>query len=222
MSLHLIDGLSQRWQSLSTSLRADPAAASHVWWTLCERLCEPHRRYHGLSHVAALLTQAERWADHIRDAHVVQLAIWFHDAVYDPQQDDNEARSADLARCALLDMQIDEALIPHVTACIAATAGHRVTTEEVPDLPLFLDLDLAILGGEPREYAQYRAAIRAEYAWVEETAFRDARAKVLQAFLDRPVLYFTEPLRQAYEARARDNVLDELQALSQPIHPIPD
>lgn len=217
MSLHLIDGLSQRWQSLSTSRRADPAAASHVWWTLCERLCEPHRRYHDLSHVAALLGQAERWADHIHDGHVVQLAIWFHDAVYHPQQQDNEARSADLARCALLDMQIDEALIPSVTACIAATAGHRVTTDDVPDLPLFLDFDLAILGSDPADYTQYCAAIRAEYAWVDDAAFRTARSKVLQSFLDRPVLYFTEPLRHAYEARARDNLQAELQRLSQPI-----
>lgn len=213
-SYHLIDGLSVRWQNLCASLQADPAAASQVWWQLCERFCEAHRRYHDLSHVTALLTQAERWHEHLHDAHVVHLAIWFHDAVYDPQRRDNEERSADMARCALLAMQVDETLIPPVTACIAATAGHRVTTDEVADMPLFLDLDLAILGSDPADYARYSAAIRAEYDWVEEAQYRAVRSKVLQSFLARPTLYFNEALQQAYEARARDNLRAELQALS--------
>ncbi|MDQ7968368.1 MAG: N-methyl-D-aspartate receptor NMDAR2C subunit [Oxalicibacterium faecigallinarum] len=213
-SFHLIDGLSVRWHQLSASLQADTTAASQVWWQLCERFCEPHRRYHDLSHVTALLAQAERWADQIQDTHIVHLAIWFHDAVYDPQRRDNEARSADLARCALLAMEVEESLIPSVTACIAATAGHRVTTTEVADMPLFLDLDLTILGSDPGDYARYCAAIRAEYAWVEEAEYRATRSKVLQSFLDRPVLYFTEPLRAEYEARARENMRTELQTLS--------
>ena len=213
-STHLIDGLSVRWQSLCTSLQADVTASSQVWWQLCERFCEPHRRYHDLSHVSALLSQAERWHEHLHDAHVVHLGIWFHDAVYDPQRRDNEERSADLARCALLAMQVDEALIPSVTACIAATAGHRVTTSEVADMPLFLDLDLAILGSDPVDYVRYSAAIRAEYDWVNDAAYRAARSKVLQSFLDRPTLYFTEPLQEAYEGGARENLRAELQALS--------
>jgi len=210
-SYHLI---SVRWHTLSASVQADPAAASQVWWQLCERFCEPHRRYHDLSHITALLMQAEHWHDHLHDAHVVHLAIWFHNAVYDPRQRDNEERSADLARCALLAMQVDESLIPSVTACIAATAGHRVTTTEVADMPLFLDLDLAILGSDPADYLRYSAAIRAEYDWVDEENYRAVRSKVLQSFIDRPTLYFTAPLREAYEARARDNLRAELQALS--------
>ena len=68
---------------------------------------EPHRRYHTSVHVMwALRHIAELVAaeSHPLDLAALQLAAMYHDIVYDPRATDNEARSADIARRAAIDL----------------------------------------------------------------------------------------------------------------------
>lgn len=210
-----ISALRSQWLALVTPLAKDLAASDVVWNALVQRYSEAHRAYHNLSHVSALLRLMEEVRPHIEQPEVVGLAIWFHDVIYDPRAKDNEVRSAAWARDALQAMQVDECLIAPVDQCILATQRHEVPPQSIPDLPLFLDLDLAILGAPEHQYRHYCSVIRTEYGWVPDDAYCSGRALILQRFLARPHLYFTRQMADRYEHTARHNIALELRELGQ-------
>jgi predicted metal-dependent HD superfamily phosphohydrolase len=206
------DRMQTGWVSLLARYSVEPAAAYPVFDRLVVAHSEPHRFYHTLEHVNEVLRVAGRLADASADPAAIQLAVWFHDAVYDPRATDNEERSAALAVDLLHPLGVPEVTLRHVAAMIRATA-HTTAAEVDPDTAVLLDADLAILSAEERRYARYAADIRREYAWVEESAYRAGRTKVLQSFLDRPRIYRTERMHAAAEEAARQNLRAELRRL---------
>ncbi|MCX7303309.1 MAG: hypothetical protein NTV73_03065 [Hyphomicrobiales bacterium] len=174
----------------------------------------PDRHYHGLAHIAALLALLDEHRAEFADPEAVEAAIWFHDAIYDSRRSDNEARSAALAADKL--SRADPERLPRILAMIEATATHALpglAGKAKHDAAFFLDMDLAILGTEPTAFDAYEAAVRREYAWVEEAAWRSGRAAVLQRFLARPAIFHTHTFRQRYEQMARANIARSLAAL---------
>ncbi|MEN3292899.1 MAG: hypothetical protein V7642_2152 [Burkholderiales bacterium] len=207
--------LKAKWQALTESVAAEKAASDAIWDALVRNYSEPHRAYHNLSHIKAMLRHADACRDPIHSAATVEFAIWFHDVIYDTRAKDNEQRSAAFARDAMRSMGIDEKLRACVEACILATQKHEpAPAPGVPDLPLFLDLDLAILGTSEAVYRQYSEAIRTEYNWVPGPAYRLGRSKVLKRFAQRPALFFTPAMTARFEAQARRNLDWEIQELS--------
>lgn len=174
---------------------------------------EPHRRYHTLAHVESLQRWFHHWHALAREPHLIHAAIWFHDSVYDPQRKDNEAHSAELARIELAAIGWAPQDIERVAALVLATQHHEAEARDT-DAWLFLDLDLSVLAQSPAVYASYKAAVRAEYAWVEDARFRAGRTAVLRSFIERDAIYRTPELRVAWEAAARANLAAELKALS--------
>ena len=174
---------------------------------------EPHRHYHALAHVDALLAWLAHWRALARAPHLIEAAIWFHDAVYDTHRDDNEPRSAELARDELRALAWPEADIARVVTMVRATQHHAAALSDADTL-LFLDLDLSVLAQRADVYDAYSAAVRAEYAWVEAQRYRDGRMRVLQSFMARDAIYRTPALHAAWEPAARANFARELQALA--------
>ena len=174
---------------------------------------EPRRHYHSLAHIEAL----QRWfSQHRTIAHepaLIDAAIWFHDAVYDTRRQDNEQRSAAMAADDLGALGWPAAAVARVAVLVLATQHHQADPSDA-DAWLFLDLDLSVLGQSAARYAAYAEAVRAEYAWVEDGAYRSGRARVLQGFMARERIYFTPVLHEAWEAAARLNLQAELAALS--------
>lgn len=205
--------LRTKWQTLTESLAPDRAASDATWDMLVRHYSEPHRAYHNLSHIMALLRHADANREYISSAATVEFAIWFHDVIYDTRAKNNEERSAALARDAMRRMGIGDKLIASVESCILATQKHQLISG-VPDLPLFLDLDLAILGAPDQVYRQYSEAIRAEYNWVPGPVYRLGRGKVLKHFAQRPTLFFTPAMAARFEAQARRNLEWEIHELS--------
>lgn len=206
--------LHRRWQALTTAMGADPAASDVTWDALLKHYSEPHRAYHNLSHIHALLRHADVERAQIVHPETVELAIWFHDLIYDTHARDNEERSAIRAAEALHAMGGDLELSAAVAACIRATKGHEASASSFPDLPLFLDIDLAILGAPEDIYDHYSRAIRAEYDWVDEAAYKAGREAVLRNFLARAALFHTPSIASRLEAQARRNIARELQQLA--------
>ena len=153
----------------------------------------------------------------VADPAALELAIWYHDAVYDPAARDNEARSAALLRDEMAGLA-DPALIAAAAGLVEMTAGHALAPElegvARADAAAFLDLDLAVLGAGPLEYAAYEAGIAAEFVPVHGAgAYRVGRAAFLRGLLARPRLFLTERAHAALDAAARRNLRGALAGL---------
>jgi len=178
------------------------------------RYSESHRRYHTLEHVADCLAQLSEVEGLSADErHVLELAVWWHDAIYDPTRPDNEERSADLARRDLADLGEPNSVIEEVARLILLTKGHTVAAGDRLGA-ILVSIDLSILGREPDAYDRYAAQVRQEYGFVPDDAFRAGRAAVLQTFLDAPAIYADPAFAQRYEASARQNLARELRSLA--------
>lgn len=148
----------------------------------------------------------------------VELAIWYHDAVYDPAAADNEARSAALLRADIAALA-DPALIATADLMVRLTADHCLTAEVPPalerDCSLFLDLDLAILGAAAATYDAYERGIAAEYSPVHGAdAYRRGRIAFLQRLLARPRLFHSNDFHGALDTPARSNLRRALHGLA--------
>lgn len=177
---------------------------------------EPHRRYHSRAHIEACLKAlAELGGLSDADRRLLEYAIWWHDAVYDPTRSDNEAVSAEMARTDLAALGEPVDVADEVARLILLTKGHTVPPGDRLGA-LLVSIDLAVLGGEPADYDAYAAGVRTEYAHVPEAAFRAGRVRVMQHFLDADVIYPDPAFRARLEARAWGNIAREIAALSVP------
>ena len=176
----------------------------------------PDRGYHGWSHPHALLALHVEVENMLHDAEAVRCAILLHDAIYEPRRKDNESRSAALAAEMLKDV-VPEATLGRTLRLIEATAHHAIPAglpaDEVADMALFLDMDLSILGAPPAIFDAYEAGVRHEYREVPEAAFSAGRAAILEGFLARETLYFSDWGRARFELAARENLARSIAAL---------
>lgn len=184
---------------------------SEAFDSLVAAYSEKHRYYHTAEHIEHCLREFDGAASLAHEPAEVELALWFHDAIYDTYSSGNEEKSATWA-CALLSRHgTSAARIERVRAHILATRHDAPPAN--PDSQLVVDIDLTILGADEATYAVFERNVREEYWWVPLALFRRKRAAILQSFLARPQIYSTELFRGRYEMRARQNLADALEAL---------
>ena len=171
---------------------------------------EPQRSYHTLQHLGECITLFERVGALATHPAEVEVGLWFHDAVYDVERSDNEARSADWLREAAGADGVAAAVGERICALIMATRHAALPTDV--DAQLLVDIDLAILAADEARFAEYERQIRAEYAFVPEATFRARRRAVLGGFLERERIFSTPRLRDELEPRARANLANALAA----------
>lgn len=163
---------------------------------------EPQRAYHTLQHLDECLCLFDeiKAVGLMSKPDLIEMALWFHDAVYEPTGSDNEERSAAMAVEAL-----DPAETAHeVARLIMLTKSH--TPGDGLDDSWIIDTDLAILGQPWERVLEYEKQIRQEYSWVPKELYREKRVEILRSFLDRKQLYLTEWVRQRLEQPARENL----------------
>jgi predicted metal-dependent HD superfamily phosphohydrolase len=205
--------LPEAWLRAAAAVGARSDVA-HVGADLLGRYAEPHRRYHDLAHLADVLHHVEELAEHARDVHVVRLAAWFHDAVYDPAATDNEESSARLAETALAELRVEDGIVAEVARLVRSTADHAPEPGDL-DAEVLCDADLAILASGPERYQVYVEAVRAEYEHLDDRTFARGRAAVLRGLLDREPMFSTPTGRDRWEAAAHANVTAELARLDE-------
>lgn len=195
----------QRWESslLSAGLKSP---GRDVYLELEQLYSEPHRKYHNLQHVVECLKHLDSFPIGDAKSASIELAIWFHDAIYFPLRPGNEMASADLARQRLSSLGADRALIESVYSLVMATTHSGEPPQDTAHA-LMIDIDLAILGASRNSFQSYEAAIRTEYRLVPRPIYRQKRKAILETFLRRDSIYYTRPFIQNRERQARSNLL---------------
>jgi predicted metal-dependent HD superfamily phosphohydrolase len=204
------DILQAEWRKDAARFQGRPAAMAFD--ELITRHNEPQRRYHGVGHLSALFYLMALHASHIAPGASARLAIWWHDAIYDPQARDNEERSAELACEHLAQLGAPAALIQTTANLILMTKNHWAGPS-AGDGDYFLDADIAVLGAPAKVYDRYAADVRQEYAWAPDPAWRSGRSTFLHAAVTRPRLFRTDAFETSYGQQARINMRRELASL---------
>ena len=201
--------LKQRFIDLCKRLRVEQEQAIVYWEELAQFYQESHRAYHNLVHIWNFLNLFDEYQNEIKEAALFELAIWYHDAIYNTKNKDNEYQSAQLFQKRFTPYLTAEQLT-YIDLLIMSTAGHYPRAAE-RDVYWFLDFDLAILATSYSVYKEYSEAIWQEYKMSYIKMFyKIGRKKVLKSFLSREKLYFSDTFYQEYEEKARQNIQLEL------------
>ena len=192
-----------RWKQIWQKLDA-PVVPVEILEELLSAYSSGDRYYHNLTHIQDCLSIFDETRSLANSPEAVELAIWFHDAVYDPKRSDNEEKSAAWVKSAIAQSGLSRDFSEYVSRLILATC-HNVIAQD-RDTQLLMDVDLSILGREPEIFWQYENNIRKEYAWVPEDLFNQKRIAILRSFLERSHIYYLDIYRNKFEAQARQNL----------------
>lgn len=205
LTMHDQEQWAEAWQSLGGTPRED------LLETVLECYSEKHRAYHTMQHLRecfAALEPAAHLAERIAE---VELALWFHDAIYKTKGSGSEEESAQWARGELLAGGAAQDVAERVAALIMDTKHDAIP--KGADAQLLVDVDLSILGADQARFDEYEEQVRQEYSWVPGVLFRRNRAKLLASLLERPSLYSTTWFSERLEQQARRNLARSLKRL---------
>lgn len=200
-----IEKFQQYWTRFSESINLRSVQSESLFSILSYSYVGNY--YHTHQHIVECLELFYDIKDQLNDPIAVELAIWFHDVIYDPQASDNEEQSAKLMleHCVGI---LKKAELEKVARWIIATKKHLPSKEH--DLKYLLDIDLAILAASPPRFAEYEQQIQQEYGWVSPETYQVKRAEVLTQFYQQKPLFQTQYFRQKFEQAAKNNLAQVL------------
>ena len=194
------------WKQIQPLTNGDALLADVI-----QRYSEPHRAYHTLGHVIHCLNEFDQVKSNLQFSDEVELAIWLHDIIYDTTRTDNEDQTAIWSENQLFHAGVNVNIITRVSDLIMATKHEFIPASA--DAQFLADIDLSILGGSHHVFDQYEMQVRKEYDWIPNSVYSQARANVLESFLNRNRIYFTQCFFNCYEAQARENLDRSLTSL---------
>ena len=201
----------------SATKQSDESIA-RVYKTLANHYSEPHRKYHSLTHIEDCLQQLDNY-DRVYplapyNKQLLEMALYFHDVIYEPKASDNEEQS-----CRFFNEMCNQQTKTEVSqnewqnsvSCLIMATKHHDGSDLLAAITV--DIDLSILGRGIDEFEQYNSAIRSEYAWVSIKDYKIGRIKVLESFLNRHGIFQNDYFKNLYEAQARSNIKNAIEAL---------
>lgn len=198
------------WRSLATRYSTDASLVDSLYRELVAHYCEPHRHYHTLDHITALLRLFVQFEADLKKPDIVLFSIFYHDVVYTPGRGDNEEQSAKLAFRALEQLGVPVNVIEAVRHYVLVTRHHQLTADADTDLKLFIDFDLSILAADLETYRTYLDGVRKEYAYLSVEQFAQGRSAFLQNMLSQEHIFYSNRFESKEEA-TRKNMQWELQ-----------
>ena len=205
------------WHLSAMSSHITLEQVSILWQNIAIRYNKPQRVYHSLQHIQQLFGQFDQVKDNLHEPHIIALAIYYHDVIYEPTRSDNELKSAEYAVESLTGYLSAEQS-QHIYALIMMTASHQIDKwsnerEKYSDAAYLLDMDLSVLGSSWSEYEHYAHAVRQEYTHVSDGDYRVGRMAVLKELLAHPTLYLTDYYYARLEKQVRKNIEHEITLL---------
>ena len=185
--------------------------SQNIYAELHAAYSQPHRHYHDSRHIGHCLTQFDIHRAFAVHPVEIEIALWFHDAIYDTRRNDNERRSADWAKDFLEHERANRHSIERIHALIIASQHSSLVSD--PDQQLLADIDLGVLGQPADVFERYDSDIRREYHWVPWPQYVEGRVSVLGGFLERARIYSTAAFVDRYEAQARLNIANAIEKL---------
>ncbi|MDF1695163.1 MAG: hypothetical protein P1U56_05000 [Saprospiraceae bacterium] len=201
--------MEERWQKLMDAFHFEKNASTYAQFV--KMYGEKHRAYHNLNHIKDCLDQLDAYEHTIEYRDIIELAIWFHDLIYNPYKKDNEIKSGEAAIQFLKKQNADTFTMDLTYELILSTL--HIEYPKNGSEALLMDIDISILGRSDNEYEAYTKKIRKEYKWVPFFLYRQKRKEILHKFLERKRLYYTDFYFNKLEERARINITRELQEL---------
>jgi predicted metal-dependent HD superfamily phosphohydrolase len=170
-----------------------------------------NRAYHNWSHIIKCLIELNEIKGNLNYQNEVEMALWFHDVIYEPGYGGNEENSAKWAVVFSITIGMSELFAKRVRTLILATKHNKIPKDT--DARFVVDIDLSILGQPEADFLRYEGAIREEYSALEDEYFKQRRIQLLQYFLDRDFIYLTNHFRKKYEKIARKNLKHSIERL---------
>ena len=203
-----LDRLEERWLNLWDRINAE-GDGKKEFSELIYYYTRPERTYHNLDHIVAFLAEFDEVLD-FDDPDKAEMAIWYHDVIYDSHLSDNEDKSAVLAEKRLA--EANPYFVDGVIDLILATKHDK--RPQYKDAQYIVDIDLVSLGLQPDEFQRNYDNIREEYNFVPTIVFNKGRSKLLQGFLKRDTIYYTDHFREKYESQAIENLKKSIKTLN--------
>ena len=201
------------WQHCLLDSASDDSAAVHQ--QLIASYSEPQRFYHNLVHIEHCLSLLDIVHAELQNPRALELAIWFHDVVYQPGANDNEQLSADLfmAKTAgVFAEPLRDTVYQHIMATVhdGAEAGHA-------DTKYMLDIDLSSFGRPWAEFIRDSDNLRLEMEDLPDDEFYQRQAAFQDKLFSQPRFFKSDYFYDNYEAQARQNRSDYFETIRQKI-----
>jgi len=210
----MINDLHQQWVSLTSTFTEDDRLINSCWLEIKKHYTSNSRYYHDLSHTFHMLQLTDTIKSTIEDIDAFKFTIWYHDIIYKSTKKNNEEQSAQFAQKRLKLFNFGDNFIKTVEKLIISTKKHELLITKNLDNSYLLDIDLSILGSSWDVYEIYIKNIRKEYKIYPNFMYNPGRKQVLQHFLERKTLYFTNIFKNKYESQARKNLKREITLLN--------
>lgn len=202
------DFLGKAWQDLTIHL---PDIKNTFFSRLHKLYTSNKRYYHNLNHIGTLLKLTDQYQHLLKAPGTIRFAVWYHDAIYNATKNNNEEKSAELAKKHLSAMKVGQAVISDCYKLIIATKKHEIPNGlNTFDAKFLLDIDLSILAAPQEAYLGYTKQIRKEYSIYPDFMYKKGRKKVLQHFLNTERIFKTDLFFDLNEKKARQNLALEL------------
>lgn len=194
----------QRFKSLWNRCKTgDGVDADEVYEELREHYSESGRHYHTPKHIEHCLAQFDLVADELEVADAVEMALWFHDLIFDLDANDNELQSA-RRFMELAGDSMQSEFKTRVRDLILATAPPRMP--KTKDEKFMLDIDLSSFGLPWKDMLRDSIAVRKESPQLTDAEFFPGQRAFLESLVNREHFYFTEFFRSRIEDSARRNI----------------
>jgi len=184
--------LRQEWDCVCAELGMSPAP--EIFTDLIAGYQNPNRGYHSLLHLWWVIKEAKKYMSVMENPAEVMMALFYHDAIYNPRIPDTENVVLSLNRCmdVLRSGEISQNIRINISKIIMGTLHDKPPLSA--DEALARDIDLSMIIGFAPETIE--TLMRKEYAFVPEDVYLIARKRVLKSFYLNDHLFLSQPFQE--------------------------